>query len=69
MLFFPSFLLICLLNMFSHVQLFVTHQAPLSMTFSGQEYWSGLPFLHQGIFLTLGSRSHLLHLLRQVLYH
>ena len=32
----------------SHVQLFVTpwtvaHQAPLSMGFSWQEYWSGLP--------------------------
>ena len=22
----------------------VTHQAPLFMEFSGQEYWSGLPF-------------------------
>ena len=35
--------------MFSHVQLFktlwaVTHQAPLSMGFSRQEYWSGLVF-------------------------
>ena len=34
---------------FSHVQLFVTpwtvaHQAPLSLGFSWQEYWSGLPF-------------------------
>ena len=34
---------------FSHVQLSVTpwtmaHQAPLSMGFSRQEYWSGLPF-------------------------
>ena len=34
---------------FSHVWLFVTpwtvaHQALLSMGFSGQEYWSGLPF-------------------------
>ena len=34
---------------FSHVQLFTTlwtvaHQAPLSMGFSRQEYWSGLPF-------------------------
>ena len=33
----------------SHVQLFVTvwtvaHQAPLSMEFSRQEYWLGLPF-------------------------
>ena len=36
----------CALN---HVQLFaipwtVIHQAPLSMEFSGQEYWSALPF-------------------------
>ena len=35
--------------MLSRVQLFVTlwtisHQAPLSMGFSRQEYWSGLPF-------------------------
>ena len=34
---------------FSHVQFFVTpwtvaHQAPISMGFSRQEYWSGLPF-------------------------
>ena len=28
------------------------HQAPVSMKFSRQEYWSGLPFLLQGIFLT-----------------
>ena len=33
----------------SHVQFFATswtvaHQAPLSMGFSRQEYWSGLPF-------------------------
>ena len=36
-----------MLSLFSHVQLFVTPwtiacQAPLSMGFSGQEYWSGL---------------------------
>ena len=35
--------------MLSHVQLFVTpwtvaYQAPLSMEFSRQGYWSGLPF-------------------------
>ena len=35
------------------VQLFVTpwtviHQAPLSMEFSKQEYWSGLPWLPPG---------------------
>ena len=38
----------CVLSHFSHVQLFATpwtvaHQAPLSMEFSKQEYWSGLP--------------------------
>ena len=40
---------------FSSVQLFVTpwtvaRQAPLSMGFSRQEYWSGLPFLPPGDF-------------------
>ena len=43
-----KFLCICVLSCFSHVQLFVTLwtvacQAPLSMGFSRQEYWSGLP--------------------------
>ena len=38
----------CVLSHFSHVQLFATpwivaRQAPLSMGFSRQEYWSGLP--------------------------
>ena len=38
----------CMLSCFSHVQLFVTlwivaHQAPLSMGFSREEYWSGFP--------------------------
>ena len=37
-----------MLRYFSHVQLFATlwalaHQAPLSMGFSRQEYWNGLP--------------------------
>ena len=45
----PVFLLrACVLSRFSRVQLFetpwtVTHQVPLSMGFSRQEYWSGLP--------------------------
>ena len=52
--------------MFSRVALFVTPwtvscQAPLSMEFSRQEYWSGLPFPSQGIFLAQGSNLHLLH--------
>ena len=39
----------------SHVQLFVipqtiAHQAPLSMEFSRQEYWSGVPFPSLGEF-------------------
>ena len=38
-----------LLSCFSHALLFMTpqtvaHQAPLSLGFSRQEYWSGLPF-------------------------
>ena len=42
-----SFLLACMLNRFSHVQLFVTlwtvsHQGPQSMGFFRQEYWNGL---------------------------
>jgi len=41
--------ILCMLSHFSHVRLFatpctVTHQTPLSMGFSRQEYWSGLPF-------------------------
>ena len=38
-------------------------QASLSMGFSRQEYWSGLPFPSSGIFLTQGSNLHLLCLL------
>ena len=41
----------------------VALQAPLSMGFSRQEYWSGLHALLQGIFPTQGSNPHLLHLL------
>ena len=50
----------------SHVWLFRTawtgaHQALLSMEFSRQEYWSGLPFPLQGMFPTQGWNLHLLH--------
>ena len=46
----------------SCVWLFVTpwtvaHQAPLSMGFPRQKYWSGLPFPSPGIFLTQRSNS------------
>ena len=43
------------------------YQAPLSVKFSRQEYWSGLPFPSPGIFITQGLNLHLLHC-RQVLY-
>ena len=36
-------------------------QVPLSVGFSRQEYWSGLHFLLQGIFLTQGLNPCLLH--------
>ena len=58
-------LLLLLLGRFSHVRLFVTpwtaaYQAPPSMGFSRQEYWSGVPspsplshFSHVQLFSTL----------------
>ena len=45
---------------------YIAHQAPLSMEFSRQEYWSGLPFPLQGIFPTQESNPGLL-LCRQIL--
>ena len=44
---------VCILSCFSHVQFFVTQwtvacQAPLSMGFYRQGYWSGLPFPSPG---------------------
>ena len=50
----------------SHVWFFATpwtvaHQAPLSMVFPRQEYWSGLPFPSLGISLTKGFNPCLLH--------
>ena len=41
--------LMCGMCVLSHIQLFerpwtIAHQAPLSMEFYRQEYWSGLPF-------------------------
>ena len=51
----------CVLSheLLSHVQLFVTlltvaHQAPLSVEFSSQECWSGLPVPSPGDLLDLG---------------
>ena len=59
----------------SHVWLFatpwtVTCQAPLSIGFFKEEYWSGLPFPPSGTFSTEGLNLHLQQLLqcRQILY-
>ena len=62
----------CVFSCFSYIWLFVTlwtvaPQAPLSMGFSRQEYWSGCHFTLQGIFLTQGSNLSLLHC-RWILY-
>ena len=51
-------------QLLSRVQLFGTpwpaaHQAPVPMEFSRKKYWSGLPYLLQGIFLTQESSPHL----------
>ena len=63
----------CMLSCFSGVWLFVTLwtvklQAPLSMGLSRQEQRSGCHALHQGFFLTQGSKLGLRHC-RQILYH
>ena len=60
-------------QLLSCVRLFATprtisYQAPLSMEFPRQEYWSGLHFLLQGNFLTQGSNPYLLHSC-WILYH
>ena len=60
--FFFNYLFGCmqdLVKSFSHVQLFATlwtvaHQAPLSMGFSGQEHWSGVPFPSPGALFLRG---------------
>ena len=66
------------LSFFNHAQLFATLwtincQAPLSMGFSSQGYWSGLPCPPWGTFLTRDPNLQLLQLLqllrfRQILY-
>ena len=43
-------------------------QAPLSMGFSSQEYWTGLPFPPAGDLPDPGIKSGLVHC-RQILYH
>ena len=68
----PSTLDAGVLSHLSHVQLFVTpwtvaHQVTLSMDFSRQEYWSGLPFPSSGDLPNPGIKPGLLYC-RQILY-
>ena len=56
---------VCVLSHFNRVWLFTTpwtiaRQAPLSMGFSSQEYWSGLPCLPSGVLPNTGSNQTLL---------
>ena len=58
----------------SHVQLFVTPrtgacQAPLSMGFPRQEYWSGLPFPPPGYLPNPGNRTCISCIARWIPYH
>ena len=58
----------------SHVWLCATrwtlaHQAPLSMGFSRQEYWSGLPFPSPGDLPDPEDQTHVSCTDRQILYH
>ena len=60
-------------QLLSHLGLFATpcavaHQAPLSMEFSRQEYWSGLPFPFPGDLPTQGSNLGLPRC-KQIHYH
>ena len=64
---------IFMLSHFSRVQLSetlwtVARQAPLSMEFSRQEYWNGLPFSSPGHILDPGIETGLLNC-RQILNH
>ena len=66
-----------MLSHFSRVQLFaapwtVAHQAPLSMGFHRQEYWSGLPCPPPGNLPDPGGRTHVSYIScigRQILHH
>ena len=58
---FPGYVLIAQLCLTLWTPWTVAHQAPLSVGFSRQEYWSGLPFPSPGIFPTQELNPSLLH--------
>ena len=47
----------------------VAHQAPLSMVFSRQEYWSGLPFFSSRGSSQLRDQTLVSYIVKQILYH
>ena len=64
-------LLLLLLSRFSRVRLCVTpetaaHQAPLSLGFSRQEHWSGLPFPSPEVVLDTCKSNHVILLLKSL---
>ena len=70
---FPIIQRVVVVESLSRVRLFATpwtvaHQAPLSMGFSRQEYWSGLPFPSPGDLPSPGIELRSPHC-RQTLYH
>ena len=63
---YPATQIVIVIELLSYVLLFATPwtiacQALLSKGFPREEYWNGLSFLLQGIFLTQGSNQHLPH--------
>ena len=59
---------VCVLQLFA-APWTVAHQAPLSMGFSRQEYWSGLPCPPSGDFPDPGIEPVSPYIGRRVLYH
>ena len=61
-------------SLYSWCSVFVTlwtvvHQAPLSMVFSRQEYWNGLPFPPPGEFSWPRDQTHVSYIGRQIPYN
>ena len=65
---FPSFTTVSHCQSLSRIHGLWERQAPLSIGFSRQEYWSGLPLPSPGVFLTQGLNLGLQHC-RQILYY
>ena len=60
---------VCMLSHFSHVPSTIARQAPLSLGFPRQEYWSGLPFPPRGDRLGPRNGASVFCIGRWILYH